>query len=102
MTGSLSPGFEAAIRVGAFASVFALMAAWEIARPARAARLSRLARWRANLGLVLVNAVALRFLLPSTAIAVATMAEAKGWGLIHRFTLPQWAAVGAAIVLLDL
>ena len=102
MTSFLSPGLEAAIRLGAFASVFALMAAWEIARPARSPRLSRLVRWRANLGLVLVNTVALRFLLPSTAIAVAAIAEAKGWGLLHRFALPDWAAFAAAVVLLDL
>lgn len=102
MTGSLSPGLEAAIRLGAFASVFALMAAWEMARPARSLRLSRFVRWRANLGLVLVNSVALRFILPSSAVAVAALAEAKGWGLLHGFALPAWAAVGAGIVLLDL
>ncbi len=102
MTGSLSAGLEAAIRLGTFASVFALMAAWEIARPARSPRLARLVRWRANLGLILVNTVVLRFLLPSTAIAVAAIAEAKGWGLLHRFALPAWAAVGAGVVLLDL
>lgn len=102
MTGSLTAGVEAAIRLGAFTSVFALMAAWEIARPARPSRLSRLVRWRANLGLVLVDSLALRFLLPGTAIAVAAIAEAKGWGLLHRLPLPEWAAAGAAIVLLDL
>ena len=102
MTGSLTPGLEVAIRLAAFASVFALMAAWEIAHPARAPRLSRIVRWRTNLGLVLVNAVAVRLLLPSGAIAVAALAEAKGWGLLHRFALPDWAAIGAAVVLLDL
>ncbi len=102
MTGFLSPGLEAAIRLGVFASVFALMATWEIARPARTPRLSRLVRWRANLGLVLLDALVVRFLLPSTAIAVAAIAEANEWGLLHRFALAQWAAFGAAIVLLDL
>src|SRR6185437_648984 len=102
MTGFPTLGFEAAIRLAAFASVFALMAAWEIARPARAPRLSRRVRWRANLALVIVNTVAVRFILPSTAIAIAAVANAKGWGLLPRIGLPGWAAVGAAIVLLDL
>ncbi len=102
MTGAVSSVGELAIRLGAFVSVFALMAAWEIARPARAPRMPRLARWRTNLGLAVVNTVALRFILPSTAIAVAAMAEAKGWGLLNRFALPDGAAVLAGVVLLDL
>src|SRR5690349_19612493 len=102
MTGFPTLGLEGAIRLAAFASVFALMAAWEIARPARAPRLPRRVRWRANLALVIVNTVAVRFILPSTAIAIATVANAKGWGLLPRLGLPEWAAVGVAIVLLDL
>lgn len=98
---TITPAAELAIRLGAFASVFALMAAWEMARPARALHLARLARWRTNLGLVVLNALALRLLLPTTAIAVATLAHGNGWGLLNRFELPYWAAVAAGIVLLD-
>lgn len=102
MTDWASPGLEAAIRLGAFASVFALMAAWELVSPARMPRLPRRMRWRANLGLVLVNALVVRFVLPGSAIAVAATAEANGWGLLRHFALPAWAAVAAGIVLLDL
>jgi sterol desaturase/sphingolipid hydroxylase (fatty acid hydroxylase superfamily) len=92
---------ELLIRLGAFASVFALMAAWELAAPARALRLSRLARWRANLGLALVNTLLLRVALPGSAIALAALAAESGWGLLNRVELPLWAAVAIGAVVLD-
>lgn len=91
-----------AVRLGAFLSVFALMAAWEWAAPARARRLSRAARWSANLGLVAFNSVLLRALLPTSAIVLAAFAQASGWGLLNQSALPGWAAVLLAVLLLDL
>jgi sterol desaturase/sphingolipid hydroxylase (fatty acid hydroxylase superfamily) len=93
---------ELAIRLGAFASVFALMAAWEFAAPARTRRLPRSARWRANLGLVVVGSILLRLVLPTSAIALAALAGQNGWGLLNRFGLPGWAAIVLGVVLLDL
>lgn len=99
---TLAAGTEMAVRLGAFLSVFALMAAWEWAAPARARRLSRTARWSANLGLVAFNSVLLRVLLPTSAIALAAFAQASGWGLLNQSALPGWAAVLLAVLLLDL
>lgn len=98
----LTAGTELAVRLGAFLSVFALMAAWELAAPARARRLPRLARWRANLGLAVLNTLVLRVALPGSAIALAALAHASGWGLLNRFPLPGWAAVLLGVLLLDL
>lgn len=90
------------VQLAGFVGVFALIALWEIAAPARAARLARAPRWRANLGLALLNMVLVRVLLPISALAAAALAADEGWGLLHQVALPGWAAVACAVVLLDL
>jgi len=94
--------FEIALRGGVFLAVFAALALWERFAPARALTLSRRQRWGANLGLALVSTLVVRLLVPGSAIALAAIASTEGWGLLNRVELPEWAAVLAAFVLLDL
>jgi sterol desaturase/sphingolipid hydroxylase (fatty acid hydroxylase superfamily) len=93
---------ELALRLGVFLAVFAALALWEVAAPARAPRLSRALRWRANLGLAVINTLVLRVVLPGSALAFAAFAAAEGWGLLNRVELPAWLAVLAGVVILDL
>jgi sterol desaturase/sphingolipid hydroxylase (fatty acid hydroxylase superfamily) len=93
---------ELLARLAAFGGVFALMAAWELAAPARERRLARAPRWFANLGLAVLNTLIVRLLLPVSTLAAAALAAEEGWGLFNRLALPAWAAVAAAVVLLDL
>jgi sterol desaturase/sphingolipid hydroxylase (fatty acid hydroxylase superfamily) len=93
---------ETALRLGVFLSVFVALALWEWAAPARAPRLSRALRWRANLGLAVLNTLLLRVVLPSSALAVAALAAEQGWGLFNRVALPGWVAVLSGVVVLDL
>jgi sterol desaturase/sphingolipid hydroxylase (fatty acid hydroxylase superfamily) len=93
---------ELALRLGVFLAVFAALALWEWAAPARAPRLSRLLRWRANLGLAILNALLLRVVLPGSALAFAALAADEGWGLLNRSDVPGWVAVLAGVVMLDL
>ena len=93
---------EMALRLGVFVAVFAALALWEWAAPARAPRLSRALRWRANLGLAVLNTALLRVVLPGSALAFAALAAEGGWGLLNRYAVPDWAAVGLGILLLDL
>ncbi|MGH8721548.1 MAG: sterol desaturase family protein, partial [Burkholderiales bacterium] len=93
---------ELALRLGVFLALFAALALWEWRAPARTPRLSRLVRWRANLGLAAVNTVVLRIVLPGSALAFAALAADEGWGLLNRSALPAWLAVLAGAVLLDL
>jgi sterol desaturase/sphingolipid hydroxylase (fatty acid hydroxylase superfamily) len=93
---------ELALRLGVFLAVFAALALWEWAAPARAPRLSRALRWRANLGLAVLNTVVLRVVLPGSALAFAALAAVDGWGLLNRVALPAWLAVLAGVVVLDL
>lgn len=97
----MSADAELLVRLATFASVFALMAAWEFAAPARPLRLTRAQRWRANLGLAVLNTLLVRIALPGSAIALAVFAQQNGWGLLNRFALPAWTAVFAGVVLLD-
>jgi sterol desaturase/sphingolipid hydroxylase (fatty acid hydroxylase superfamily) len=94
--------FELALRGGAFLAVFAALAFWERLAPARVLKLPRALRWRANLGLAIVSTLVVRFIVPGSAIAVAVVASREGWGLFNRLELPDWGAILAAVVLLDL
>jgi sterol desaturase/sphingolipid hydroxylase (fatty acid hydroxylase superfamily) len=94
--------YEPALRLAAFAAVLAAMAIWEALAPRRSRTLSRWRRWPANLGIVVLNTVVVRTLFPVVAVGLAITAETQGWGLLHHYDIPAWAAVLAGIVLLDL
>jgi sterol desaturase/sphingolipid hydroxylase (fatty acid hydroxylase superfamily) len=102
MTGEMPANVETALRLGVFLAMFAALALWEAAAPARRPRLSRLARWRANLGLAIVNGLVVRVLLPGSALAFAALAAQEGWGLLNRIEVPAWLALVAGVVILDL
>ena len=92
---------EPAIRLAAFFGIFALMAAWEAAAPRRIRLHTRLRRWTANLGLVVLNSVLLRLIFPLAAVGFASFAAERGWGLLNNLALPEWAALILAVVALD-
>ena len=92
---------EATIRLAAFFGVFAVMAAWEVAAPRRVRLHTRLARWSANLGLVVFNTVLLRLLFPFAGVAFAALAAQRGWGLLNNLDLPGWLALVLAVVAMD-
>ena len=95
-------GNEPAIRFFAFAGIFAVMAAWEIAAPRRDQRIGRGTRWPSNIGVVVLDTVLVRLLFPTTAVGLALVAEAQGWGLFHALALPIWVSVPLAVLALDL
>src|SRR5262249_58986500 len=93
---------EIPIRLAAFAGVVAVMAAWELRAPRRRQAAERPLRWSSNLGIVVLDTVLVRILVPTTAVGIALVAEERGWGLFHAFAVPTWIAVVLAIVILDL
>jgi sterol desaturase/sphingolipid hydroxylase (fatty acid hydroxylase superfamily) len=93
---------EPLIRLFAFAGVFAAMAAWEILAPRREQELTRGTRWPGNIGIVVLDAALVRLVFPTTAVGLALIAEARGWGLIQALELPIWAGVPLAVMALDL
>ncbi len=92
---------EAAIRLGFFFGVFALMALWELRSPRRTLSVSKAQRWGNNLGLAVLNSILLRLLFPAAAVGMAAIADARGWGLLHVLEPPLWLSVLVAVVVLD-
>lgn len=92
----------AAIRLGAFAAIFAVMALWEVLAPRRHQTVGRWRRWPANLGIVVLDSLLVRVIFPTAAVGVALFAEARGWGVFHALEVPAWLAVLASMLVLDL
>jgi sterol desaturase/sphingolipid hydroxylase (fatty acid hydroxylase superfamily) len=92
---------EPFVRLAAFGGVFALMAMWELLWPRRRQTIGRGWRWPNNLGIVLIDTLLVRILFPTTAVGLALVAEAQGFGLFNIVTVPQWAAVVGAVIILD-
>ena len=93
---------EPLIRLGAFATVLALLMAWEWLAPRRQPTVGRWRRWPGNIGVVIIDSLLVRILFPTAAVGLALVAEANGWGLFNRVAVPGWLAVLGAIILLDL
>ncbi len=94
--------YEIPIRLAAFAGVLVLMAAWELLAPRRHQAAERPLRWSSNLGIVVLDTVLVRILVPATGVGIAFLAEARGWGLFHAFAAPAWLAVIVLVIALDL
>ena len=93
---------EPVFRLLAFATVLVAMAAWELLSPRREQAIGRATRWPSNVGVVVLDTILVRLLFPIGAVALALLAEARGWGLFNALNLPVWAAIPVGIVLLDL
>jgi sterol desaturase/sphingolipid hydroxylase (fatty acid hydroxylase superfamily) len=92
---------EAAVRLGFFFGVLAVMASWELAGPRRRLTTPKSTRWIANLGIVFIDTAAVRLVFPITAMGMALLAEQRGWGLLNNLDLPDWAALAAGVLALD-
>ncbi len=93
---------ELGLRISAFALVFTAMAAWEIAAPRRALTAGRKPRWASNLGILLVDVLAIRILVPTAAVGAALFAAGRGWGLFHVAGLRLSVAALLGFLVLDL
>jgi len=95
-------GHEPAIRLSVFGGVLFAMATWELIAPRRPQTIGRRVRWPNNFGVVIVDTLLVRVIFPTTAVGLALLAEAHGWGLFHSVELPTWIVFVASVVLLDL
>ena len=93
---------EAGVRLLAFTGVLALLVAWELFAPRRPRTLGRPARWPGNLGVVAIDTALVRLLLPVSAVGLALVCEARGWGLLQVAGLPAWVTIILAFLALDL
>lgn len=93
---------EELIRIAAFVGVLFFIALWEIVAPRRALTTGKGARWFANLSMVVVANLLVRFTIPLLPIGLAIMAEERGWGILNLISPPVWLAMIIAILALDL
>jgi sterol desaturase/sphingolipid hydroxylase (fatty acid hydroxylase superfamily) len=93
---------ESEIRLGFFFGVLAAMALWEWLAPRRRLTVGKSLRWSSNLGLVFIDTLALRLLLPLTATGMAWLAEERGWGILNNLSLPPGLKIALAVASLDL
>lgn len=89
-------------RLSAFGVVLLVMALWEVLAPRRPLSVRKSPRWASNLGFVVINTLAARFLIPISAVAAAIVAESRGWGLLHLVDWAPWIEVVLAVLVFDL
>jgi sterol desaturase/sphingolipid hydroxylase (fatty acid hydroxylase superfamily) len=93
---------EPQLRLVVFLGVLVAMALWEVAAPRRRQEIPRVIRWTNNLGLVVIDTIALRLSFPILAVGLAALAQDRGWGLFNIIAVPGWAAILISIIVLDL
>lgn len=98
----LDPAIEGQARFAAFAGVLLAMALAEALLPRRERERPRTGRWVTNLGIVVIDGLAVRLVFPVAAIGVAMIAAERGWGLFNVTNWPGWLEGLIAFVLLDL
>lgn len=93
---------EVFIRLGTFLVVLVAMAAWEARAPRRVPSMPLAVHRAHNLGLVFVDTLLLRLLMPLAATGLAARAAVEGWGLLNRVALPGALELLLAVAALDL
>ena len=93
---------EATLRLSFFITIFAVMAIWEVLSPRRKLLLPKMDRWLNNIGLMVINTMALRFVFPVAAVGLAIWLETQNQGLLNKIELPLWLEIIFGLLLLDL
>jgi sterol desaturase/sphingolipid hydroxylase (fatty acid hydroxylase superfamily) len=84
-----------------FVGVFVVVALVELAVPRRSLTTSKTSRWFANIGIVIINTVVLRFLVPAGALGISVWVGRQGWGVFNYVDWPFWVEVILSVILLD-
>ncbi len=98
----MSEQVELAARLGCFGGVLLSMMLWELRAPRRRLLAHKGWRWGSNLGLVVLNTVVVRLVVPITAVAAAEFTSERGWGLLHFVDWPNWLESLLAMLIFDL
>ena len=93
--------YEPLIRLIFFFGVLVSMAVWEAVAPRRPLSVGKGWRWLSNLGLVVVNTIAVRVVFAIGAVGVALVAQERGWGVFNNVPFPSWLALLISVLALD-
>lgn len=97
-----SANIEIISRLSAFASVLIILALAESWWPRRPRKLPRILRWSANFGMLALNTLIIRLILPVSIAGFALYVEQQGYGLLNLVNLPVWLKIIIAVLALDL
>lgn len=90
------------IRLGLFLLVFLILAWSELRWPRRKLSVKRSQRWVANIGLSIINSIAIKLLIPFAGVGAALWANANGLGLFNYLNLPAFSELLLFILIFDL
>jgi sterol desaturase/sphingolipid hydroxylase (fatty acid hydroxylase superfamily) len=93
---------EMIVRLGAFFVFFCSFALWELLAPRRRLGVGRWPRWPGNLGILVVDILTVRVLVPTAAVGASLYAAGNGWGLINYLQLRLSVAALIGFLALDL
>ncbi len=91
-----------ALRSGMFAGILLLMLVIERIWPKRRQIVPAWPRLSTNLGLIVIDTLVVRLLLPLTVVGTAVWAAQQSWGLFNQVQLPPALELVAALLILDL
>ena len=89
------------LRLSIFIGILIIMAILEYFLPRRNVDAKRKLRWTNNIGIVILDSVIVRVLLPTTTIAVAIYAENLNYGIFNLISVPYFLSLILSILLLD-
>ena len=92
---------EQIIRLSVFAGVLLLVALWEILAPRRPLKENKRRRWCTNISLIVIDTTVVRLMFPIVPVALAQVAETRGWGVFNVVQSPLWLRVLLCFLLLD-
>src|SRR4029450_8126358 len=81
---------------------FRAIALWELLAPRRVLAVGRRPRWVSNLGILAVDVLAVRILVPTAAVGAALFAAGRGWGLLQLAGMRLSVAALLGFLVLDL
>lgn len=91
---------EAALRLGVFFGLLLLLLVLQMLAPRRPLPQYR-RRWGVNLGMVALDTVLARLLIPLGAVGIALWAQRSETGLLHAVQWPAWLEAVLAFLVLD-
>ncbi len=97
----MDPTIEIVLRLTCTALVFAMLAAWELLAPRRKLSVGRLRRWPNNIGVLAVDALLVRLLIPTAAVGAALYAAGHGLGLFNWLQLRLSVGAILGFLILD-
>ncbi len=93
-------GHETIARLSAFFGILIIMACWQALAPRRPLKFAY-RRWPANLGIVLLDGLLIRLLMPAGAVGVAAWCGHANFGVMHWLNVPYAWSIIMMVVVLD-